>query len=256
MNRPMQKPELEICAGDLRSISAAALGGADRVEICCALPLGGLTPQASSLSLSEPFADRLRRHVLLRPRPGDFLYTEEEMLCMEADLSEPSLARADGFVIGVLRADGSVDTERTSRLMRCGAAFGAKSFTFHRAFDMTADPFRALEDIIALGFDRVLTSGCAASAEEGIEMLRRLNEQGAGRITIMAGGGINPGNLRRIAAETGITSFHASCSVRIPSGMSYRNDATRMGAGSDDEYSSTSSDRTLVERLVEAVRSL
>ncbi len=184
----MTKPELEICAGDLRSIRAAVLGGADRVEICSALPLGGLTPQASSLLLSEPFADRLRRHVLLRPRPGDFLYTEDEMLCMEADLSEPSLARADGFVIGVLRSDGSVDIERTSRLMRRGAAFGAKSFTFHRAFDMTADPFRALEDIIALGFDRVLTSGCAPSAEQGMEMLRCLNEQAAGRITIMAGG--------------------------------------------------------------------
>lgn len=175
---------------------------------------------------------------------------------MESDMSEPSLARADGFVIGVLRADGSVDTERTSRLMRCAAAFGARNFTFHRAFDMTADPFRALEDIIALGFDRVLTSGCAPSAAQGTDMLRRLNEQAAGRITIMAGGGINAENVRRIAAETGITSFHASCSVRIPSGMSFRNDATRMGAGNDDEYSSTSSDRMLVERLVEAVHTL
>lgn len=256
MNRPATKPELEICAGDLNSIRAACLGGADRVEICCALLLGGLTPPPSSLTLSEPFADRIRRHVLVRPRPGDFLYTEEEMQCMESDIADRSLARADGFVIGILRADGSIDTERTARLMRRASAIGAKSFTFHRAFDMTADPSRALEDIIALGFDRVLTSGCAPTAEKGIDMLRRLNRQGAGRITIMAGGGINAGNLRRIASETGITSFHASCSVSIPSGMTFRNDSTRMGAGSDDEYSSTSSDRRLIESLVEAVRSL
>lgn len=250
------RPELEICAGDLQSVEAARRGGADRVEICCALPLGGLTPPLSSVSLSERVAPGIARHVLLRPRPGDFLYDDCEMECMEADMAAGAFARADGFVIGVLRADGTVDMERTSRLMRAASARGAKSFTFHRAFDMVSDPRQALEDIISLGFDRVLTSGCAPTAPEGVEMLRILHEQGAGRIRVMAGGGINAGNVRQIAEQTGITSFHASCSVRTESRMVFRNARTRMGAGSADEYSSVTSGLRLVEELSRVVHSL
>lgn len=252
----MMKTELEICAGDLASIEAAMQGGADRVEICCALPIGGLTPPASLLLLSERFSPRLRRHVLLRPRPGDFLYDEGEMECMKADISSPFFARIDGAVIGVLRADGSVDSERNAILMEHARKQGIKSFTFHRAFDMTSDPEHALEEIITLGFDRILTSGCAPSAPEGVGMLRRLNDQAAGKITIMAGGGVNASNVRMIAECAGIRSFHASCSRRIASRMRFRNEATSMGSSATDEYSITQTGQDLVRELADAVRSL
>lgn len=241
--------ELEICAGDLASVKAAADGGATRVEICCALPLGGLTPQQSSLSLSEKYADKIRRHVLLRPRQGDFLYDDEELECMMSDIQSPTFRNADGYVIGILDADGNVDMERTARLMAAAGDGVNKSFTFHRAFDMTADPFRALEDIVSLGFHRILTSGCAATAEAGIPLLKELQKRAEGRITIMAGAGINPGNVEKIMRETGITSFHASCSTLRNSRINFRNLATTMAAGSNDEYSYPTTDTELVRKL-------
>lgn len=256
MTNLRQTPELEICTGDIRSIQAAVLANADRVEICCALPLGGLTPQVSVMKLSEQFSSQIRRHLLIRPRQGDFLYDDDEMELMKADIADPSFARADGFVIGALRPDGSIDTKRVAELIRCASVHGDKSFTFHRAFDMCADPFRALEDIIELGFDRLLTSGCAPSAAEGIDTLRRLNEQADGRIRIMAGGGINAENARKIAEHTGITSFHASCSTRIESRMIFRNQSTHMAAGSSDEYTYPSSSLQLINDLSETVHSL
>ena len=249
-------PELEICAGDRDSVEAALLGGATRVEICTALGAGGLTPQQSLMELTSHVSPALRRHVLIRPRPGDFLYSNSEMQTMITDVGCRGIADADGFVIGILRPDGSVDRERTSLLMKAASGDGRRrpSFTFHRAFDMTSDPFQALEDTIGLGFDRVLTSGCAATAEAGIKMLRKLNEQAAGRIIIMACGGVNASNARMIMEETGITSLHASCSHRMDSRMEYRNLKTSMGTGCDDEYSHTTTSREKVEALREAMK--
>ena len=248
-------PELEICAGDYESVMAAFFGGATRVEICGALPIGGLTPTESVMEMTRQVSPAMKRNVLIRPRPGDFLYSDTEFLSMVGDLHTDGIAKADGYVIGILNKDGSVDKGRTAQLMHCiqEKGEGNKSFTFHRAFDMTSDPFQALEDIIELGFDRILTSGCSANAEEGIPMLRRLNEQAAGRIRIMAGGGINALNARRIMEETGITSIHASCSEKIESGMQFRNDSASMGKGTSDEYSWSTTSREKVEALAAIV---
>ena len=247
---PHQQPELEICTGDYDSIMKAFFGGATRVEICSALPIGGLTPPESMLTRTATLSPAMKRNVLIRPRPGDFLYSDTEFLSMVEDMRSPGIAAADGYVIGILKADGNIDKERTALLMRCVSEKDRKNktFTFHRAFDITSDPCQALEDIIELGFDRILTSGCAASAEEGIPMLRRLHEQAAGRIIIMAGGGINASNARRIMEETGIMSLHASCSEIVRSNMQFRNASVSMGASSDDEYSwKTSSSEKIAE---------
>lgn len=248
-------PELEICAGDVDSVMNAFFGGATRVEMCSALPIGGLTPAESQMTLTRQVSPAMKRNVLIRPRPGDFLYSESEFLTMAADMKTPAIAEADGYVIGMLKSDGSVDKERTSLLMRCvsESAKDKKTFTFHRAFDMTSDPFQALEDIIELGFDRILTSGCAASAEAGIPLLRKLHEQASGRIIIMAGGGVKAANARRIMEETGVRSLHASCSETIHSKMVYRNLTASMGGGSDDEYRWKSTSREKVEALAKIV---
>ncbi len=248
-------PELEICAGDTESVMQAFFGGATRVEMCSALPIGGLTPADSQMTLTRQVSPAMKRNVLIRPRPGDFLYSESEFMSMVADMKSAAIAEADGFVIGMLTPGGSVDKERTALLMRSVSPDlrSNKTFTFHRAFDMTSDPFQALEDIIELGFDRILTSGCASSAEAGIPLLRRLNEQAAGRIIIMAGGGINAGNARRIMEETGIRSLHASCSETVKSKMQFRNTAASMGGGSDDEYSWKTTSRKKVEDLAKVV---
>lgn len=251
------KPELEVCASDLDSILAAAEAGADRAEICTALPIGGITPCASLLHLSAGIARPFRRHVLIRPRPGDFLYTENEIRLMEADLATEDIKDADGFVIGMLTPDGQVDCRGIERLIAAipDDIREKKSLTFHRAFDMTADPLQALEDIIALGFDRILTSGCAATAEAGIPMLRKLNEKAAGRIIIMAGCGVNATNAARILTETGVRSLHASCSHRVESHMRFRNSGASMGSGSDDEYGWASTDIEKVRALREIIDS-
>lgn len=252
----LDHPELEICAGDRESVETALAGGATRVEICSALPIGGLTPPQSSLSLTDNLQGNIVRHVLLRPRPGDFLYNEQEICDMEADLDTPAFRAADGYVLGCLKPDGTVDCALSERLM-LKAVQGAedkKSFTFHRAFDMVSDPFKALEDIIALGFDRILTSGCASAAVEGIPLLRELNRRAAGRIIIMAGGGVNAANAARIMEETGVRSLHASCSAPKYSKMLFHNTKTNMGSASADEYAYTTTDYNLVKSLSDVIK--
>lgn len=255
MTHVTDKPELEICTGDYDSIVNAFFGGATRVEICGALPIGGLTPPMSLLSMTRHLSPVMKRNVLIRPRPGDFLYTDSEFMTMVSDMRTPGIADADGFVIGMLKADGTVDKERTSLLMKTipEAERSRKTFTFHRAFDMTSDPFQALEDIISLGFDRILTSGCAATAEAGIPVLRRLHEQAAGRIIIMAGGGVTADNALKIMEESGVTSLHSSCSMTVESSMKYRNCAASMGAATDNEYKWKNTSREKVEALAKVV---
>lgn len=245
-----QQPEVEICAGDEQSVFAAFSGGATRVEMCTGLSVGGLTPPASMLEDTKMLSPAMKRHVLIRPRPGDFLYSEREFMQMLTDVRSAAIQEADGIVFGILDADGNVDIRRCRAIIEnCGD----RSYTFHRAFDMTRDPFRALEEIIACGFDRILTSGCAPTAEEGIPMLRKLREQAGERIIIMAGGGINSSNAGKIMEETGIISLHASASEKVESKMRYRNNATKMSRESMDEYSYTTSSEEKVRLLCNAV---
>lgn len=209
---------LEVCAGNLASVEAAVQGGAERIELCSALSLDGLTPSMGIVQHVRERFPGLKVHVLIRLREGNFVYNDHEVDVMARDI-EAVLPWADGIVCGALNADGHIDLPAMRSLV---AAAQGKPFTFHRAFDVCRDPFTALEQIIDLGCSRILTSGQQPSATQGIDLLRRLNERAAGRIIIMPGGGVNPGNACHILDCTGCHEIHASCS----SGMGTTNPDT------------------------------
>ena len=209
---------LEIAANSVASALAAQEGGAGRVELCTALELGGLTPSHAQIALAR---ERLRipLYVLIRPRAGDFLYGELECETMLRDIETCASLGCDGVVLGVLDAEGRVDTARCRPLI---AAAGKLGVTFHRAFDLSRDPAQALEDIVTLGCERILTSGMQGSAAEGSALIRELVEQAGDRIVVMPGAGITAQNIAALATATGAHEFHASAKHQLPSGMHHR----------------------------------
>ena len=176
----------EVCVESVEAAVAAEQGGAHRVELCADLLEGGITPSAGTIALARARLG-IRLHVLIRPRGGDFCYSDTELDIMRHDIATARALGADGVVLGVLLPDGTVDAARTAELM---AAARPLSVTFHRAFDVTRDPYEALEALIALGVDRVLTSGQESSALEGLDTLAALVQQAGDRIAVMPGGGI------------------------------------------------------------------
>lgn len=237
-----RKFRFEICANGVESCLAAQEGGADRVELCAGIPEGGTTPSYGEIKTARRLLTRTRLHVIIRPRGGDFLYTPLELERMEEDIRVCRELGADGVVIGCLTADGSIDTGACRRLVD---AAGGMSVTFHRAFDRCRDPQRALEQLVGMGVDRVLTSGQQPTAEQGTPLLRRLNEQAGGRITILAGCGVNEGNIRKIHELTGVGEFHFSARTPVKSRMAYSNPDVYMGDRDADESTLmyTSADR-------------
>lgn len=198
--------KLEVCAGDLMSARAAALGGAHRIELCSALALDGLTPSAGLIEAARRLPG-IKVHVLIRPREGDFVYDDAEADVMCHDIHLCRQIGIDGVVIGALTRDGAIDTQLCQRLV---AAADGMQVTFHRAFDHASRPFQALEDIISLGCSLLLTSGQAPTAEAGIPLLRQLVEHADGRIIIMPGAGVTPDNARLILEATGANEIHGS----------------------------------------------
>ena len=213
----MSAPILEVAANSVTSALAAEAGGADRVELCSALEVGGLAPSHATIAIAR---ERLGipLHVLIRPRAGDFVFDDLECEVMQRDIETCNALGCAGVVIGVLTVAGDLDVPRCRGLME--AARGM-SVTFHRAFDFARDPERALEAIIALGCDRVLTSGQSADTLTGAPLIRKLIEQAQGRITIMPGGGIEAHNIAAIRDATGASEFHASAKVRIADRMQH-----------------------------------
>ena len=207
---------LEVCCGSLQSAVNAVAGGAERIELCSALEVDGLTPSMQVLRELRQRYPALRIHVLIRSREGDFVYSEAEVAQMEQEIHEAVAAGATAIVGGALTPEGEVDVLATKRLVQ--AAEGLP-FTFHRAFDVVKDWQAALETLRALGIQRVLTSGGAATAEEGIAVLRQLVTQAGDSLTILPGGGVNRRNARRIIKETGATEIHGSCSEVLPDGQ-------------------------------------
>lgn len=197
---------LEVCVGSAESLSAAYEGGAERVELCVDLEADGLTPPAELIRRAA-LLQGLRVHVLIRSRAGDFVYSEEEVALMEEQIRLARANGADGVVIGALTPDGDIDMAACRRWM---AAAEGLSVTFHRAFDRCRCPQEALEQIISLGCDRLLTSGQQPSALEGAALLKALVEQATERIIIMPGAGVNPGNAAEILRMTGASEIHAS----------------------------------------------
>lgn len=197
---------LEVCAASIESIKAAHQGGAYRVEVCSALSEDGLTPSSGMIRYAKD-CEGLKVNVLIRPRSGDFVYTQDEIRCMIDDIKTCRTLGVDGVVIGALTAEREIDTATCQRLI---SAAQGMSITFHRAFDVCSNPQKAIEQIISLGCTRLLTSGQAPSAEKGIKLIRQLVDQAQGRLTIMPGSGVTPDNAARILDTTGATEIHAS----------------------------------------------
>lgn len=236
--------QLEICANSVLSALAAQEGGADRVEFCQNLEIGGTTPSLGQVWLARAGL-KIGMHVLVRPRAGDFLYSDLEFQEMKADILFCKEAKCDGVVIGLLNADGSVDKVRTAELV---ALARPMHVTFHRAFDVCYEPFDGLEAVITSGCDRLLTSGMKNTAWEGIGLIRALIEQADGRIEIMPGSGINADNIAEIAVATGAKAFHSSAKATQSSGMAYQNDAVT-GMGGNISVSSKEKIRRLADIL-------
>lgn len=238
----------EICANSVASCLAAQEGGAHRVELCAGIPEGGTTPSYGMIrSARESISIGL--NVIIRPRGGDFLYSEEELREMVYDIRTARNLGADGLVFGCLTPDGDVDMEAMKLLME---AAGDTPVTFHRAFDHSADPFKALEDIISLGCARILTSGCKPTALEGATLLAGLVEKAGDRIIIMPGCGVREDNIAEIARGTGAREFHFSAREPVESGMIFRNPEVVMGT-EDDPYGTV---RTTARRVAATIASL
>lgn len=226
--------KLEICANSVASCIEAQKGGAWRVELCAAIPEGGTTPSYGDIALARELI-QIKLHVIIRPRAGDFLYSPLEHRIMLKDIETARRLGANGVVIGCLTPEGEVNWVRNRELVE--AAEGM-SVTFHRAFDMCRDPYESLERIIALGCDRLLTSGQQPKAEQGIPMLRELVQRAGDRIIIMPGSGVNADNITKLSEETGAREFHLSARESVESGMTYRNPNLKMGGDviTIDEY--------------------
>jgi copper homeostasis protein len=235
---------LEVCANSITSAVAAQEGGAIRVELCDNLIEGGTTPSPGQILMARKLL-HIKLYVLIRPRGSDFLYTDIEFETMMADVRYCIEAGCDGIVTGILNADGTVDTERSAELVRLAKQWGL-GVTFHRAFDMCVDPFAAMEDIIKMGYERILTSGGKSTALEGSRTIGELVKKAAGRIIIMPGSGITEINVADLIAFTGVTEIHGSAQSRVKSKMQYINDHIVMGNNYGDEYAY---DVTDVERV-------
>jgi copper homeostasis protein len=242
---------IEICIDSVEGAQAAERGGADRVELCDNLLEGGTTPSAGCIRLARVRV-RLGLQVMIRPRGGDFLYSPTEVEVMGEDIRVARDLGADGVVFGCLTAAGDIDAPRTRALIEQARPL---SVTFHRAFDMCRDPRRALEDLVALGVDRVLTSGQEATCLEGLELIAELQRQAAGRITILPGGGLTPRNVRRIVEATGVQEVHLGARTGVESGMQYRNPRCFMGGTlRPPEFMMKTTDEQAVRAAVQSLR--
>jgi len=238
---------LEVCANSAISAVAAQMGGAIRVELCNNLHQGGTTPSHGHIALARKQL-HIKLYVLIRPRSGDFLYTNDEYQLMLTDMRHSIEMGCDGIVCGILKKDGTIDMERNALIVDMARKHGV-GITFHRAFDVCLDQDQALEDIIELGFERILTSGGKSSAMEGASHIKHLIDKSNGRIKIMPGGGINEANVANLVRFTTATEIHTSARTLINSKMEHRSHVM-MGTRFVDEYATYETDTELVARLV------
>jgi copper homeostasis protein len=249
---------LEICIASPQDAATAADGGADRLELNAALELGGLTPSPGTL-LETRRATRLPIIAMCRPRPGGFHYSTQEFDVMRRDVDILLENGADGIAMGILCADGSIDVDRCAQLIRQVGTRATEGVAFHRAFDFTPDPFVALEQIIELGFRRVMTSGQQPAALQGAKLIAELMERSAGRIEILPAAGIRASNAAAIISATGCTQLHASLRESRPDASVTTRSAINLGGadpstadGSNGAYQATSP--RLLAEMVESLR--
>ena len=239
----------EVCANSAESCIAAQEGGAHRVELCASMPEGGTTPSYGEIRMARNLVD-IRLHVIIRPRGGDFLYSPRELDIMEEDIRVVRQIGADGVVFGCLTPDGELDMSAMQRLMKASEGMAV---TFHRAFDYVKEPFAVMEELIALGVDRILTSGQQITAFAGRKLLSELVKCAGERIIIMPGCGINETNIAELAEVTAAREFHFSARENKQSRMILRNPALSMGGNDMDEYVHPVTTSERVRRTIEAL---
>ncbi len=237
--------QMEVCANSVASALAAQEGGATRVELCDNLSDGGTTPSYAQIKIARALLS-IQLYPIIRPRGGDFLYSDLEYSLMTEDIKICKSLGCDGVVIGILKADGSIDKERCAALVELAKPM---KVTFHRAFDSCNDMDKALDDIIDIGCERILTSGGKFSALEGSVKIKALIERAGGRISIMPGAGIRENNVAAIIAVTGASEFHSTAKLPVKSKMAYKNAAVAMGTAAD-EYSFELTDAAVVRSLI------
>lgn len=219
--------QLEVCIDNIESLAYAIAGGATRIELCSSLALGGLTPNAGLIKQAVQ-SSSIPIYVMIRPRQGDFLYDCDDVEIMAEDIRTAAKYGASGVVLGLLDKEGHVDMPRSIRLVKLARELDL-GVTFHRAFDQCRHPEQALEDVIALGCERILTSGLAANASEGVATLNAMVQQAEGRIAIMAGAGVSSDNVASIIASSGVNEVHLSGKSTRQSKMHYIADDARWG---------------------------
>jgi len=241
----MNHPELEICVFSVESAITAQKAGADRVELCSGFTEGGLTPSAGTIRMVRKLLN-IECYVMIRPRGGDFCYSNTEFEQMHHDIEFAKSCGADGVVLGALQPNGHVNIIRTRELAQHASPL---KVTFHRAFDLTVDPFRALDDIVVCGCCRILTSGQKATAVEGIDTIRKLVTYSAGRIDIMAGSGVQPENARQFI-DAGVQALHLSAKKLTGSKMIYRNpEVPIMQADAMSDYDLIAVDKDKIRKM-------
>lgn len=240
-----QKRIIEVCANSAQSCVEAEAGGASRVELCAAIPEGGTTPSYGEIKTAQELTSTIDINIIIRPRGGDFLYTEAEIKSMIYDIQMAKELNVHGVVFGCLTKDGDIDTDLLGHLMEVAKPL---SVTFHRAFDVCRDPFKALEQIIEAGCDRILTSGQEKDAVTGIPLLAKLVKQAGDRIIIMPGCGVREDNIAQIEAATGAREFHTSARKVLFSKMEYRKERVPMGSSAvSSEFETVQTDRNKVK---------
>jgi len=243
---------VEVCVDSLVSAVAAERGGAQRVELCSDLLEGGVTPSAGLLGVVRSNVS-IGIYPIIRPRPGDFFYSEPEFDTMCRDIEVARSQGADGVVLGLLKTDGCVDIERTRQLVELARPLAV---TFHRAFDMSADLLRSLEDVCATGADRILTSGGEQECFLGVGAVAGLVKASRGRIKIMAGGRIGINNAATIIERTGVSEIHVGLASPVTSPMLHRNPRLSLGKAPGNEYQRTQVMEENVRKLKHAISSL
>lgn len=238
----------EVAVDSLDSALVARGAGADRLELCADLPSGGLTPSPGLTQLACELA-QLPVAVLVRPRRGDFLYSGADMAVMRRDIAFAKSVGAESVVIGCLTPAGDIDRGKTAELVNAAHPLPV---VFHRAFDLCREPFHALETLCELGIARLLTSGQAASADDGAPLIAQLVAQAWERLAVMPGGGIHAGNIRRIAETTGAKEFHFSARVMRESEMAYRKAGMSLGDG--DDYARWDASRRRIREIMAALQ--
>jgi copper homeostasis protein len=245
------RPTIEVCVENTDGLLAAQRAGADRVELCASLLEGGLTPSWGMIEQAQRLAT-IPFHVIVRPRGGDFLYSEIEFDAMLADVEALRRLGVAGVVVGCLTTEGEIDEPRMRALVE---AAGPLSVTCHRAFDMTRDAAAAVEALVRCGVDRVLTSGQRDTALAGLETLRATVEAASGRLRVMACGGLDAGNIARVRDGTGAPELHFAALRDQPSTMRHRNPHVGMGGTEvEREYTLTVTDEALVRATIAAAR--